>query len=149
MGGLHHFAHCQLLLVSIARMPFAGFTFGSLNLLTSILSAAPGFLQFSKEQSSGSITPLNSAQISLFRPYTYLASTGYCHPNTIIDWSCGTSFPPVKFLVELEGWSTNFEYFMWTAHCVANKDFILTATGGDGGSVQFCKCYTVRIFKFG
>lgn len=72
-----------------------GFTVGSLNLLTSILSIAPGFLQFSKKQSS--ITPLNSAQISLFRPYTYFASSAYCQSSTTIDWSCGRgsflSFP--------------------------------------------------------
>ena len=40
-------------------------------------------------------------------------------------------------------------FFCKTAHCVENRDFISIASGGDGGSVQFCKCYyyTVWIFR--
>jgi len=91
-------------------MLFPGFTTGSLNLLTSILSIAPSFLQFSKEQSS--ITPLNSAQIKSFKPYTFFASAAYCHPSKTLNWTCG-------------------------AHCTANWDFIPVNAGGDGGTVQF------------
>jgi hypothetical protein len=78
----------------------AGFTIGSLNLLT-IFSAAPGFLQFSKKQSS-TITPLDSAQISSFKPYTFFASTAYCPPSTTHNWSCGASFLFFLFFVEFQ-----------------------------------------------
>ena len=126
---------------------FAGFTIGSLNSLPSILSVALEFLQLSKEQITSGITPLNPTQISSFRPYTYFASIGYCHPSATSDWSCGPSF---SFLW---GIGRVINYFMRTAHCVANRDFIQIASGGDGGSVQFCKCYipvvsTINVLLF-
>ncbi|PFH50220.1 hypothetical protein AMATHDRAFT_193502 [Amanita thiersii Skay4041] len=58
------------------------------------------------------ITPLTSAQIAAFTPFTHFASTAYCQPSSTINWSCG-------------------------ANCNANPDFIPVAAGGDGGSVQF------------
>ena len=70
----------------------SGFTIGSLNLFASILNFAPDFLGFSKNQSTGNITPLNPAQISSFKPYSYFASAAYCDPSTTINWSCGTFF---------------------------------------------------------
>ncbi|KAF8800420.1 lipase class 3 family protein, partial [Phlegmacium glaucopus] len=51
-------------------------------------------------------------EISSFKPFTYFASTAYCNPSTINDWSCGDN-------------------------CAANSDFIPVASGGDGSSVQF------------
>jgi hypothetical protein len=61
-----------------------------------------------------SITTLSAAQIASFKPYTFFASTAYCDPSTTINWSCG-------------------------ANCDANPGFQPIASGGDGGSVQFCE----------
>ena len=71
------------------RMLFAGFIFPFL--LASIVNAAPGLelVQPSKRQS---ITPLSSAQISSFTPFTFFASTAYCNPSTTINFSCGGTF---------------------------------------------------------
>ncbi|KAF8813995.1 lipase class 3 family protein [Phlegmacium glaucopus] len=81
------------------------------SMLASVVNAAPGLdlAQLSKRQS---ITTLTESEISSFKPFTYFASTPYCNPSTITDWSCG-------------------------ANCAANADFIITASGGDGSSVQF------------
>lgn len=122
-----------------ARMVF-GFTIGSLDLLSFILSVAPGFLQFSKEKiTGGSITPLNPEQISWYRPYTYFASIGYCHPSTTFNWTCGERL--LFLLLCGIGRVINCFVLRVIAHCAANKDFIQTASGGDGGSVQFCKLH--------
>ncbi|KAF8814001.1 lipase class 3 family protein [Phlegmacium glaucopus] len=87
----------------------AGFVLASL--LASVVNAAPGLevVQLSKRQT---ITPLTESEISSFKPFTYFASTAYCNPSTINDWSCGDN-------------------------CAANSDFIPVASGGDGNSVQF------------
>ncbi|KAI9440881.1 lipase [Lactarius indigo] len=58
------------------------------------------------------ITPLSSGQISSFSPFTRFASAVYCDPSTTINWTCG-------------------------ANCQANPDFVPTASGGDGGAIQF------------
>jgi len=58
------------------------------------------------------ITTLSTAQIDVFTPFTFFASTAYCDPSTTINWSCG-------------------------ANCEANPGFIPTASGGDGSDVQF------------
>ncbi|KAI0285637.1 lipase [Russula brevipes] len=58
------------------------------------------------------ITPLSSAQIDAFAPFTHFASTAYCDSSTTIDWSCG-------------------------ANCQANPDFQPVAAGGDGAGTQF------------
>ncbi|KAF5361733.1 hypothetical protein D9756_002148 [Leucocoprinus leucothites] len=58
------------------------------------------------------ITPLSSAQIATFKPYSFFAAAAYCNPSTTRNWSCGTN-------------------------CNANSDFIPVASGGDGASVQF------------
>jgi len=82
------------------------------SLLASIVTAAPGLelAQLSKRQG---ITPLDPAQISSFKPFTSFASAAYCNPKmTAPNWSCG-------------------------APCDANSGFIPTASGGDGGSVQY------------
>ncbi|KAJ3971599.1 lipase class 3 family protein [Lentinula raphanica] len=63
-------------------------------------------------QSRQAITPLSTAQIEAYKPYTFYASTGYCSPSTTINWSCG-------------------------ANCQANPSFIPVASGGDGDAVQF------------
>ncbi|PPQ69478.1 hypothetical protein CVT25_002042 [Psilocybe cyanescens] len=75
----------------------------------SYVAAAPALVELSARQS---ITALTAAQISAFKPFTNFASTAYCQPSTTINWSCG-------------------------ANCAANPDFIPTASGGDGSSVQF------------
>ena len=64
-----------------AMLPVAG-GFIFISLLASIVNAA-----------SPSITPLNSSQVSSFKPFTHFASTAYCNPTTTVDWSCnGISF---------------------------------------------------------
>nr|BAL02936.1 lipase class 3 family protein [Pholiota nameko] len=88
--------------------------FSKRSLLTAVLGAltvdaAPALVEVSRRQS---ITALSTAQISTFRPFSYFASTAYCQPSTTVTWSCG-------------------------ANCAANADFIPTASGGDGSSVQF------------
>ncbi|KZP15655.1 alpha/beta-hydrolase [Athelia psychrophila] len=57
-------------------------------------------------------TALSTAQIAVFTPYTWYASTGYCEPTTTIGWSCG-------------------------ANCEANPTFQPVASGGDGDAVQY------------
>ena len=37
------------------------------------------------------VTPLSTAQIDAFTPYTHFAAAAYCSPNTTINWSCGGS----------------------------------------------------------
>jgi len=59
-----------------------------------------------------SITTLSSAQVSVFKPYSFYASTAYCNPSTTINWSCG-------------------------ANCNANPGFKPIASGGDGSGTQF------------
>jgi len=78
------------------------------SLLVSVVDAAPRE-PLSKRQS---ITALTSTTIDSFTPFTFFASAAYCNPSTTINWSCG-------------------------ANCAANPDFIPTASGGDGSSVQF------------
>jgi hypothetical protein len=60
----------------------------------------------------GAVTALSASQINAFTPYSFFASTAYCDPSTTINWSCG-------------------------ANCNGNPGFLPTASGGDGGSVQF------------
>lgn len=61
------------------------------------------------------ITPLSSADIAAFLPYTHFAAVAYCPPAVTLSWSCG-------------------------ANCEANPSFVPIAAGGDGDKVQFCKC---------
>lgn len=61
------------------------------------------------------ITPLSSADIAAFLPYTHFAAVAYCPPAVTLAWSCG-------------------------ANCEANPSFVPIAAGGDGDKVQFCKC---------
>ncbi|KAJ4473289.1 lipase [Lentinula edodes] len=63
-------------------------------------------------QARTAITTLTTAQIEVYKPYTYYASAGYCSPTTTINWSCGTN-------------------------CEANPTFVPVASGGDGDSIQF------------
>ncbi|KAF5312849.1 hypothetical protein D9619_002479 [Psilocybe cf. subviscida] len=74
-----------------------------------LVSAAPALVELSARQS---ITALSASQISAFKPFTNFASTAYCQPSSTLAWNCG-------------------------ANCQANSDFIPTASGGDGSSVQF------------
>ncbi|KAF9055682.1 lipase class 3 family protein [Panaeolus papilionaceus] len=76
-------------------------------LLFGFAAATP--VEITKRQS---ITALSTSQISSFKPFTFFASAAYCQPANTIAWNCG-------------------------ANCAANSDFIPTASGGDGSSVQF------------
>ncbi|KAH9940803.1 lipase [Epithele typhae] len=58
------------------------------------------------------ITPLTSAEVAAFAPYTHFASTAYCSPDTTRTWTCG-------------------------ANCDANPTFEPVASGGDGAITQF------------
>ena len=40
---------------------------------------------------TASITALSDSQISAFEPFSFYASTAYCQPSTILNWSCGRS----------------------------------------------------------
>ena len=40
---------------------------------------------------TASVTPLSPNQIASFKPYTFYASTGYCQPSHVLNWSCGGS----------------------------------------------------------
>lgn len=104
-----------------------GFIFISL-LASSIVNAAP--------PNSG-ITPLTPSQVAAFKPFTLFASAAYCNPSTTLNWSCGCmSFP----LVLKIGWVIkHICIVLTTADCKANSDFIPVASGGDGGSEQYCK----------
>ena len=79
-----------------------------------------------------SITPLSNAQIASFTPYTHFASTAYCQPKTTLTWSCGG-----KCVVNIN-LNRLTRKLSPKANCNANPDFIPVASGGDGGSVQFC-----------
>ncbi|EIN06272.1 lipase [Punctularia strigosozonata HHB-11173 SS5] len=59
-----------------------------------------------------SITTLSTSQIEAFKPFTFLASAGYCSPATTLAWDCGTN-------------------------CDNVPGFEPVASGGDGDSVQF------------
>ncbi|KAF4612438.1 hypothetical protein D9613_004374 [Agrocybe pediades] len=80
-----------------------------LSACSALAAPAPALTDISKRQS---ITALTSSQISAFKPFTFFASTAYCQPANTLAWNCG-------------------------ANCNANADFIPTASGGDGSSVQF------------
>ncbi|EJF64378.1 alpha/beta-hydrolase [Dichomitus squalens LYAD-421 SS1] len=58
------------------------------------------------------ITPLPSAEIAAFKPYTWYASTAYCHPSSTKAWNCGKN-------------------------CDANPTFVPVDSGGDGNETQF------------
>nr|GAT53480.1 predicted protein [Mycena chlorophos] len=72
----------------------------------SLVAAAPSLV------ARQAITPLTTAEIDVFTPYTYYAAAGYCTPATTLAWNCGTN-------------------------CEANPDFEPVAAGGDGNSVQY------------
>lgn len=38
------------------------------------------------------ITPLSSAQIDTFAPFTHFASAAYCDPSKTTTWTCGGAF---------------------------------------------------------
>ena len=66
-----------------------------------------------RRQTQGDISPLSTAQIASFKPYTHYASTAYCQPATTRTWDCG-------------------------ANCEANPSFMPVDSGGDGVITQFC-----------
>jgi len=55
---------------------------------------------------------LSTAEIQTFKPFTFYASSAYCQPETLRQWTCG-------------------------ANCDANPTFQPIAAGGDGKDVQF------------
>lgn len=63
--------------------------------------------------SGASPSPLSTAQISAFKPYSYYAAAAYCSADNTLAWDCGIS-------------------------CNATRaNFVPTFSGGDGSSVQF------------
>ncbi|KAI0249662.1 Alpha/Beta hydrolase protein [Lactifluus subvellereus] len=58
------------------------------------------------------ITPLSTAQINAYAPFTHFAAAAYCGPSVELGWGCG-------------------------AHCLANPDFKPVSWGGDGDITQF------------
>jgi hypothetical protein len=57
-------------------------------------------------------TPVNSADLSGFAPYTQFARAAYCDPSIVQGWGCGEA-------------------------CDAVQGFEVTLTGGDGNGVQY------------
>ncbi|KAF8825526.1 hypothetical protein HHX47_DHR6000298 [Lentinula edodes] len=82
-------------------------------------------------QARTAITTLTTAQIEVYKPYTYYASAGYCSPTTTINWSCGSARPTSSFCVRGE------LILSLAANCEANPTFVPVASGGDGDSIQF------------
>ncbi len=74
----------------------------------------PSSLPWRGTNATGGVSPLADSQISTFKPYTHFASTAYCLPITVVNWSCGYN-------------------------CKANPNFKPLASGGDGIFVQFCE----------
>ena len=79
-----------------------------------VLALLPAVLAAPALEARQSITALKTAKIKTFRPFTHYASTAYCQPATTLAWNCG-------------------------ANCKANPTFEPIASGGDGGSTQFCE----------
>ncbi|KAE9390646.1 alpha/beta-hydrolase [Gymnopus androsaceus JB14] len=59
---------------------------------------------------ANSVTPLTTAQVTTYLPYTYFAAAAYC---------------------------TSSVTSTWTSNCQKNSDFIPVAAGGDGTGVQY------------
>ncbi|KAJ7623664.1 lipase [Roridomyces roridus] len=71
-----------------------------------LVNAAPSLLP------RQTISTLSTAQISVFKPYTYYAAAAYCDPAKTLAWNCGPN-------------------------CQANQGFQTVASGGDGSGTQF------------
>ena len=52
----------------------------------------------------------------------------------------------VRLFILVYNWTghQSFVLHLTTENCVANSDFIPVASGGDGNSVQLCKCYSLN-----
>ncbi|KAM5544645.1 hypothetical protein V8D89_001543 [Ganoderma adspersum] len=72
----------------------------------------PSLLPRQEAEASDGVSPLSDSQITAFKPYTHFASTAYCLPITVVNWTCGHN-------------------------CRANPNFKPLASGGDGIFVQF------------
>ena len=59
------------------------------------------------------VTPVPTAEVAAFKPYTWFAAAANCNASLTMDWSCG-------------------------AKCDANPGFKPIASGGDGVVTQFC-----------
>ncbi|KAK7038706.1 hypothetical protein VNI00_010590 [Paramarasmius palmivorus] len=88
---------------------------GTIVVVSTLLSAlGVGAVPAPVLEARQSVTALSSAQISAFKPLSFFAGAGYCEPAKTLAWNCGVN-------------------------CNANKDFKPVASGGNGGSIQFCK----------
>ncbi|KAJ8502579.1 hypothetical protein ONZ45_g11632 [Pleurotus djamor] len=96
--------------MAVPRAVLAFVLYGVLALVT----AAPTSRTFNLEPPNTitAVTPLQSAQVSSFAPFSFFAKAAYCGQDLIRDWSCGRS-------------------------CDQNADFIPTLVGGNGGTIQF------------
>lgn len=83
-------------------------------------------------QARTAITTLTTAQIEVYKPYTYYASAGYCSPTTTINWSCGSARRLTFSFCVRGGLISGL-----AANCEANPTFVPVASGGDGDSIQF------------
>ncbi|EKM50556.1 uncharacterized protein PHACADRAFT_152637 [Phanerochaete carnosa HHB-10118-sp] len=80
--------------------------------LLALVALLPTALAAPSLEARQSITPLSTATIESFKPFTFYASTAYCQPSETLTWTCG-------------------------ANCEANPSFKPVASGGDGSDVQF------------
>ncbi|KAF9562272.1 lipase class 3 family protein [Agrocybe pediades] len=94
-------------------LPILLFLTGAVLAAPAAIPAPSGLVDLGKRQRPGQgISILTTAEVHTFRPFTYFASTAYCQPENTLAWNCG-------------------------ANCLANPDFIPTASGGNGSTVQF------------
>ena len=111
----------------------------SLLLLAGRVLAAPASTGFTSIETRQSISILSAAEIDAFAPFTHFASTAYCQPANTLAWNCGGK---LFYAVHRRRKSQTYHsrrYHICTANCLANPDFIPTASGGNGSTIQFCK----------
>jgi len=73
---------------------------------------------------------LSSMDVTSLRFFTYYASTAYCQPTQILNWTCGS-----QGLISKNENDKKLNYF-FQGNCLANPWFHPIAAGGDGAKVQ-------------
>jgi hypothetical protein len=80
---------------------------GVASLLLTAVSLITGVLGAPIVVPRQTITVLSAAQIAVFKPYTYFASTGYCSAASTLAWNCGGT---VHILDALKGRNLLIEF---------------------------------------
>lgn len=98
--------------------------FGILIALIRISAASPPLRR--------STSPISTAELSGFAPYTQFARAAYCPTSKLIGWNCGGKQCRVFYL------HPNCILCFCAAACNALPGFQPTLVGGDGNAVQIC-----------